>query len=570
MNPVARVASTSAVAALVLAAVWLFWPATLGGAATYVTTHGVSMEPAVSTGDLAVLRPADAYAVGDVVAYRSATLDTVVMHRIVSGDAAGFVTRGDNNDWLDEDRPTQDEILGSLLVRVPRGGTALQGLRSPVVLAVLAVAGTVITAVVRRPPRRDRTGPAARRGARRPSRSFPAPVRARARQTALGAAVVALLAGGACAVLAALPATQERTSTVTVVQQGRYDYTATAVPGTTYPTGAVTTGDPIWTRLVRDLTVSYTSTLAGPGLSEVRATVRLEVSVTASDGWRATLASSPAVPVVDGTATAAVAVDPQAAAELLEAHFAEIGEGGGQATLEVSPVVEGTGSVAGQPFALGPPAALPFALDATSLRLADAQPAALAPAAQIPVAVEEVVPRTVPLLGWSLPVPVARVVAAAVLGLALAVAALAAWVGGSSRTGPADQFLVRHADRIVPVLSVPPAAAVIDVDDASSLHRIAERFDTVVLHHASAEGHVFAVRDADATYRLVLPPGARHRSGKPPVPAAPSTAAAATPAPPSGPDAPDATIRLPRARAAPPGAVPGGGGDATSPLQRVA
>ena len=27
------------------------------------------------------------------------------MHRIVSGDADGFVTQGDNNDWLDQDRP---------------------------------------------------------------------------------------------------------------------------------------------------------------------------------------------------------------------------------------------------------------------------------------------------------------------------------------------------------------------------------------------------------------------------------------------------------------------------------
>src|SRR3954470_24599850 len=114
MNSVSRVASTSAVVALVLATVWLFWPTGLGGTTTYVSTHGTSMEPRFHTGDLAVLSPADGYSVGDVVAYRSETLHTIVMHRIVSVEADGFVTQGDNNDWLDRDHPTDDEILGRL------------------------------------------------------------------------------------------------------------------------------------------------------------------------------------------------------------------------------------------------------------------------------------------------------------------------------------------------------------------------------------------------------------------------------------------------------------------------
>src|SRR5688500_4302191 len=113
MNVVPRVVSTSAVLALVLTTVWLFWPSGLGGGTTYVTTHGSSMEPEFRSGDMAILSPADSYAVGDVVAYYSAELDTIVMHRIVSVDANGFVTQGDNNDWLDEDRPTKEEILGS-------------------------------------------------------------------------------------------------------------------------------------------------------------------------------------------------------------------------------------------------------------------------------------------------------------------------------------------------------------------------------------------------------------------------------------------------------------------------
>ena len=65
MNAATKIASTSAAVALVLVGMWLFWPTSLGGGTTYVVTHGQSMEPGFSTGDLAVLRPAGSYEVGD-------------------------------------------------------------------------------------------------------------------------------------------------------------------------------------------------------------------------------------------------------------------------------------------------------------------------------------------------------------------------------------------------------------------------------------------------------------------------------------------------------------------------
>src|SRR5215213_6386114 len=119
MNATYRAAGISAVIALLLAAVWVFWPLALGGGTTYVTTHGISMEPRFHTGDMAILRSAGSYAVGDVVAYRSESLGTTVMHRIVSRDGDRFVIQGDNNDFLDEDHPSQDQVLGRLFLRVP-------------------------------------------------------------------------------------------------------------------------------------------------------------------------------------------------------------------------------------------------------------------------------------------------------------------------------------------------------------------------------------------------------------------------------------------------------------------
>src|ERR1700712_5846798 len=140
MKAVTRVASTSAVAALVLAAAWLLWPIGMGGDTVYVTTHGISMQPRFHTGDLAILRAADHYSVGDVVAYRSSTLKTTVMHRIVALDGQRFVFKGDNNSWRDPDHPTQDLLLGKLWLRVPQGGKALAASKSPLGMIVLCLA----------------------------------------------------------------------------------------------------------------------------------------------------------------------------------------------------------------------------------------------------------------------------------------------------------------------------------------------------------------------------------------------------------------------------------------------
>ena len=516
MNAASRAARTSAAIALVLAAVWGFWPLALGGDTTYVTTHGISMEPRFHTGDLAILRAAPTYSVGDVVAYRSDSLDTVVMHRIVDRDGDRFVIQGDNNTWLDEDHPAEDQILGEFWLRVPQGGKVLGALRSPAALVVLGLA-TVVLGAFARDPRRRHGRRNRRRHARRPP-AFPAPVRAWARQAALASGVVAVVAAiGAC-VLAALPSNESESQTLQVTQQGQFTYTGHAQRGTTYPQGVVSTGDTVWTKLATGLTVSFADTVSGPGVENVQGAMRLDVAVAAADGWSAYLDSSPVVAFENGTATAAAPVDVTRASALLGRHYAEIGTSGGGATLTVTPVVAMTGTVRGAAFEATPPAPLAFALDASSLRLADGAAAkSLTPSTQTPVTVDEIVPRRLAVLSVSIPIGLARTLAVVLLGASLVVLAAGAWIGRTARGDVADVFVVRHAERILPVAAFDPGPTVIDVSDAESLHRVAERFDTLVLHHAGEDEDVFAVRDVDATYRFVVPGGSEARA-RPPVP----------------------------------------------------
>lgn len=122
--------------ALLALAVVVLRPSGVGGPTTVAFISGVSMQPAMHTGDLAVLLRDGDYSIGDVIAYHpSQAPEGLIIHRIVGGDAAsGFVVRGDNRTTDDYDRPTTDEIVGRALVVLPSVGWFFAGLRIPVLL----------------------------------------------------------------------------------------------------------------------------------------------------------------------------------------------------------------------------------------------------------------------------------------------------------------------------------------------------------------------------------------------------------------------------------------------------
>jgi signal peptidase I len=124
-----------------LATAWLWLaPAQLGGRAAYVVVYGISMEPGLVKGDLALLRQQGAYQVGDVVAYRHPQMGTVI-HRIIAQDGGRYTLQGDNTTWTDDYQPTAGDVLGKMWLHVPKGGYVLAGFRSPPGAALLA--GTV-------------------------------------------------------------------------------------------------------------------------------------------------------------------------------------------------------------------------------------------------------------------------------------------------------------------------------------------------------------------------------------------------------------------------------------------
>ena len=505
MTATVRTLRLSIAVAMLVAGAWFLLPSSLGGATTYVSTHGTSMAPLFESGDLAVVRPAAAYDVGDVVAYRSDELDAVVMHRVVDLDGDRLVTQGDSNTWTDRDRPTVDDVLGRLWFRVSGGGSALTALGSPAVLIVVVLASGLLMWVLRRPRSRRRRGTRKRRGT-----SLLAPPRlsataeVRVRQAAIAAGAIGVLALTGASALLLLPDEQTGTRSVPVTQQGRFTYSGTALPGTTYPDGLVTTGEPVYTALASALTVSYEHSLVAGGELDADGTVHLALSLTAPDGWTTELPAGAPVDLQDDTATATVPLDTAAASGLLAAHYYEVGADAGTATLTVTPVVDVDGTVEGLPFTLAAPTPLAFTLEPAALRLAG-DAAALESAADTTVAVQEVGPRVFPIGPVTLRIEEARALALALALAALLVAVTTSWLGGRRSTGPADEFVLRHAGRVLPVAGFVPEGTVVDVATPEALYKVAQRLDGLVLHHAGPDGDTFAVRDVGTTYRCVVP-----------------------------------------------------------------
>ena len=258
--------------------------------------------------------------------------------------------------------------------------------------------------------------------------------------------------------------------------------------------------------------------MSGPALTGLRAVSGSLVTIATPDGWTGTLMNSPTTTLNRGTMEARVLLDPAYAADVMKRHAAEVGASDGSATLTVVPQVTLGGAVQGHPFAAASPAGISLSLTPTTLRPSASGTAAFNPSVSTPVKTTVVVPRRFQLLSVSLPLALARILAGVVLALAVVVLAVAGWIGRKRPGNVADDILLRSAARILPVTGFTPGTSVVDVSDAESLRRVAERLDTLVLHLDGEDGHTFAVQDIDTTYRFVLPTSTKPRPPRPPAP----------------------------------------------------
>jgi signal peptidase len=116
-------------------------PASAGGTASYVTVTGNSMLPTFHSGDTVMLARRSEYEVGQIIAYRSQQLGgTVVIHRIIDLAADGrYVTKGDNNGFIDSYHPSIADILGEQVLQLPSTASWSRFVSKPIVVAAAGV-----------------------------------------------------------------------------------------------------------------------------------------------------------------------------------------------------------------------------------------------------------------------------------------------------------------------------------------------------------------------------------------------------------------------------------------------
>jgi signal peptidase I len=529
--PHLRAGLISATLVVLAVAAWLLLaPTQIGGETGYVSTSGISMAPRFHSGDLAVVRPKAQYRVGDVIAYHSRTLHLVVLHRIVAVKDGRFVTRGDNNDFIDPDRPAPADVVGKLTFRIAHGGHVLHWLHTPFMAALLCggVGVLLFMGAQRRRRRRDRRRPPHERGTRplepvathRDRRTFYDSHEGTIFTTC---AVVALIFLAFGALAFTRPATKPTKDKTPYTEKVSFGYHANASAGPVYPDGVVSTGDPIFVKLVRRVRVKAHYRLQATAPHRLGGTMEVVLRLSSPTGWSRTIQLAAPKRFAGDYAAADVTLDlPRLRSLIREVEKLTGGTGGSIYNLEVVPRVHVAGTLASQPLTSDYAPALKLQLDNLKLRpdttasapgadssTPDGDPApsgrekgGLYPSRPGSVAASRTAANDLTVHGLSLPVPTARWIA--LIGLLLGVAGTLVTGAGVLRD-PYDP--TKHVDRyrhlIVPIAGTTfdPARPPIDVTSIGALAQLAERSERLILHHQRDGADTYLVDDEGTLYR---------------------------------------------------------------------
>jgi signal peptidase len=109
-----------------------------------------SMEPAIHTGSVVIVMPAEDYKIGDVITFGEISkTKTPTTHRIndikITGGQPIYITKGDANNMPDSREVQKGEVAGKVLFSVPYAGYAVNAVRKPVgFMAIVLIPSAMI------------------------------------------------------------------------------------------------------------------------------------------------------------------------------------------------------------------------------------------------------------------------------------------------------------------------------------------------------------------------------------------------------------------------------------------
>ncbi|MGO4247927.1 signal peptidase I [Paenarthrobacter sp. RAF54_2] len=464
----------------------------MSGQVSVVITHGNSMNPVYYQGDLVIVQRASSYGIGEIAAYKLPAKNDVALHRIIAGDASGFVFKGDNNESIDPLTPGARELTGRAVLHIPQGGAWLELLTSPPVLGVVAfaliVGGGAATTVRER--RKRRKTAMSRHTTELPVRPLSvAGLPPTLRVTAIVTLVLGIL-GTVLGVLAWSGPLEE--SSASAVKSGTkmdFSYSAAVGRSAAYDGTTANSPDPVFRKLatIVDITYSYKG---DPG------TIAVTAELSTPSGWHSTLPLAGPTAFTDQEYHGTVRLDLNALEAKAQAAATATGVASAPVAVAITPRVT---TAAGAEFtpklklSLTP---LQFGLanDQTELTVTDSS------------TVQQVItaPRMLGFNGWSITALTARIISAVLLLGAMTTAAIL--IVFAQRTVPSDEAAAirrRYAALLVRVhpITAPQGRPVIDVTTFATLAKLAERYGLLVLHWSRGGVETFVVQDENITYR---------------------------------------------------------------------
>ncbi len=486
-----------------LAAIWLaFAPVKLGGQVSYMMVDGNSMEPGFHKGDLAIIRQASIYQVGDIVTYHDGQMNANVIHRIIRVEGDQFVFKGDNNSWIDGYRPTRDELVGKLWIHLAQAGKVVKWVQSPLNMALAAglLGGFFMLTTI---PKKSAKNGKKVQPAGNPAGMF---------EMALYLfGLLALLFGGLAVFAFTRPVTRSA-DPIKYQQSGAFTYSAAGAPGV-YDGDAAGSGEPVFTKLTCTLNLGFTYTLEGAQLANIRGVQQLSATLRdEQSGWSRSIPLVSAQNFNGNTHTSLTTLDLCQVQALVAAIEKQTGFHLNAATLDIAAQVSAGGIMAGQEFSDTFAPHLNLKFDSLHFYLpgssSTADPLKTTQAGTL--ANQEMVDNTTQLLGLNLKVGGLRGVAT--IGLAIALVGLlvlSLYYIAVSKYNQETVIHIKNGGVIMDVYTqgLQIVSPVIDVTRMEDLVKLAERQNGMILHLPDKHANYYILQLDGTTYRYVTGKG---------------------------------------------------------------
>jgi signal peptidase I len=499
----------SALLLALLGAGWNFLaPVSAGGQAQYVIVSGASMSPVLQEGDLAIVRTATEYRMGEIITYRHPLLGPII-HRIIDLDGDRFVLKGDSNSWIDSYHPRQEELIGKLWLILPKVGKILSQFKDPRFVALLALgSGLLLMSARSRKSKRDRL-PMSEADVRQGLGHTGSRART---YVGLQSTFFGLALLGFSSMLLAIasfsrPIWHLTHDELPYRHEGYFDYTA-AVPYGVYESDRVKTGEPIFRRLINTFEVQFRYRIAGDQLGETHGSYLMVAEISDGSGWKRRIEIRPRESFEGDSLSTSAVVNLDQVQALIDTLEKGTGIHRVFYTLAVIPVVEVEGRLAGLQFQEQFAPRLEFKLDELELQpieMDETDPFAIVEHKSLQQQRPEAAMLT--LLSLQMSVWSARWISGTGLALTI-VAALVFAIHKAriDRKGVVAQISLKYGPLLVMVeqFNLHASQHVLDVKSIDHLAKIATEKRSVILCEKFRGEIRYYVKDGNTIFRYLL------------------------------------------------------------------